>query len=371
MLSLIIPTYNERENVAPLYERCLGALAGEDFEILFVDDSQDDTPAEIRRLCAVDPRVRLLHRDRRGLASAVVDGVRSARGDLVAVIDGDLQHPPEVLTRMLQTQRAENADLVVPSRYMPGGDPGGLSPLRWLLSVGGKLLAQIVLSEARETTDPLSGCFLATRETVSVLENTAPRGFKILLELLVRGAPARVRDVPYSFMPRTAEHSKLGWTTQVSYLRQLLELVPINPDNTRFFLFALIGATGVAVNAALFLLLNGTLQSSVPFAAVLASLLASHAAMLWNFIWNSSITWRDRFRSDLLWRFALRYLVVSELGAAITALVLVLLRGFGLNVDILDQLVGILASVVATYRLNDRWTWPRELALQPTRPVRR
>lgn len=371
MLSLIIPTFNERENVAPMYERCLGALAGETFEILFVDDSLDDTSDEIRRIASLDPRVRLLHRERRGLASAVVDGIRESRGDLVAVIDGDLQHPPEILAQLLRTQRSEGADLVVPSRYMEGGDPGGLSPLRRILSVGGKLLAQVVLSEARDTTDPLSGCFLATRETVRALEETHPRGFKILLELLVRGTATRVRDVPYRFMPRTAEQSKLGWQTQISYLRQLLELVPLNPDNTRFFLFALIGATGVAVNAALFLMLTGMLQPGGSFAVVLASLLASHAAMVWNFIWNTMITWRDRFRSDMLWRFALRYLVVSEIGAGITAVVLLTLRGIGLHVDIVDQLIGIVTSVLATYRLNDRWTWPRELSLQPSRSVRR
>lgn len=372
MLSLIVPTFNERENIAPLYERTLNAIGDEPFEIIFVDDSLDNTPAEIRRIAQLDPRVRLLHREERGLASAVVCGLGAARGDLVAVIDGDLQHPPEVLPRLVAAQRATGADLVVPSRYMPGGDPGGLSPIRHLLSVGGKLVAQVVLSEARDTTDPLSGCFLATRDTALALRGTKPRGFKILLELLVRAAPQRVVDLPYRFMPRVAEHSKLGWKTQVLYLSQLLELVPLNPDNTRFFLFALIGGTGVAVNAALFMLLNPMLLGgTVPFPTVMASLAASHAAMAWNFIWNTSITWRDRYRSDLLWRFAMRYLVVSEIGAAVTAVVLELLRGIGLRVDIVGQLVGIAASVLATYRLNDRWTWPRELGLQASRPIRR
>jgi len=374
VLSLIIPTYNERENIRPLYERVRSALQGEQYEIIYVDDSIDATTQEIERIAADDGRVRLLHRSERGLSTAVTAGFAASHGDLVAVIDGDLQHPPEVLPQMLAAQRAERADLVVPSRYIEGGSPGGLAgPMRRTLSLGGRALAHLMLRESRTTTDPMSGYFLATRDAVLPLVGSRPKGFKILLELMVRGNVRRVVEVPYAFAERSDGKSKLGLRTQVDYLRQLLDLVTVNPDNTRFFLFALVGGTGVAVNAALFALLTSDLLQGLLYGAILASLIASHAAMAWNFIWNTTITWRDRFRSEHVWRHAFRYLLVSEAGALLTALVLVVLRAVGLRIDILDQLIGIVVAVLATYRMNDRWTYVpvRDAVLEPGRTALR
>ncbi len=374
MLSLIIPTFNERDNIQPLYERVRGALGAEEYEIIFVDDSVDDTTREIAHLAAQDPRVRLLHRRERGLSTAVIAGFGAAQGDLVAVMDADLQHPPEILSQMLDAQRQRRADLVVPSRYVEGGSPGGLDgPIRRMLSLGGRALAHLMLRESRVTTDPMSGYFLATREAVLPLLGTRPKGFKILLELLVRGRVRRAVEVAYSFAERSANQSKLGWKTQVDYLRQLLDLVTVHPENTRFFLFALVGGTGVAVNAALFALLTGDLLNGVQYAALLASPIASNAAIAWNFVWNTTITWRDRFRSEHLWRHALRYLLVSETGTLLTWLVLLILRAVGLRLDLLDQLIGIGVAVLATYRLNDRWTYlpVGEAVLEPERSASR
>ena len=374
MLSLIIPTFNERDNIQPLYERVRNALGAEEYEIIFVDDSVDETTREIARLAAEDPRVRLLHRRERGLSTAVIAGFGAAQGDLVAVMDADLQHPPEILPQMLEAQRQRTADLVVPSRYIDGGNPGGLDgPIRRMLSLGGRALAHLMLRESRATTDPMSGYFLATREAVLPLLSAKPKGFKILLELLVRGRVRRTVEVPYTFAARSANQSKLGWKTQVDYLRQLLDLVPVHPENTRFFLFALVGATGVAVNAALFALLTSDLLTGVEYAALLASPIASNAAIIWNFAWNTTITWRDRYRSEHLWRHAIRYVLVSEMGTLLTWLVLVILRSMGLHFDLLDQLIGIGVAVLATYRLNDRWTYlpAGEPILEPERSASR
>ncbi len=374
MLSLIIPTFNERDNIQPLYERVSRALSAEEYEIIFVDDSVDETTREIARIAAEDPRVRLLHRRERGLSTAVIAGFGAAQGDLVAVMDADLQHPPEILPQMLQAQRQRRADVVVPSRYIAGGSPGGLDgPIRRSLSLGGRALAHLMLRESRATSDPMSGYFLATREAVLPLLGSKPKGFKILLELLVRGRVQRTVEVPYSFAERSANQSKLGWKTQVDYLRQLLDLITVHPENTRFFLFALVGGTGVAVNAALFALLTSDLLQGVQHAALLASPIASNAAIAWNFLWNTTITWRDRYRSANLWRHALRYLLVSETGTLITWLVLLVLRAMGLQFDLLDQLVGIAVAVLATYRLNDRWTYlpVGETVLEPERSASR
>ena len=177
-----------------------------------------DTPDEIRKLCAEDSRVRLLRRMERGLATAVIDGFNIARGDLLAVIDGDLQHPPEMLAHLLRAQRETRADVVVPSRYMPGGDPGGLSGVRRLLSLGGRALAHILLRESRVTSDPMSGCFLVTRAAAAPILRARPKGFKILLEVLAQGSWETAVEVPFSLEARAAGDSKAQVKVYVSRL---------------------------------------------------------------------------------------------------------------------------------------------------------
>lgn len=282
MLSLIVPTYNERDNVDLLWERVTGALAGEDFEILYVDDSTDDTPERVSRIAAVDPRVRLLHRtEGRGLATAVVAGVGIARGDLVAVIDGDLQHPPEILPELLAAMRSSNADVIVPSRYIPGGDPGGLSLPRRLLSLAGRALAQFLLTEARLTTDPMSGFFVARRSVAKRLVGSEPLGFKILLEMLVRGGPhLRVHEVPYRFASRTHGQSKLGWKTQVEYGHQVLGLMLLGKDNRRQVGWWLVGGAGVAANLIFLSMLLGVPASTAYGSLIGALFFVTHASML-------------------------------------------------------------------------------------------
>ncbi|HKS70631.1 MAG TPA: glycosyltransferase, partial [Ktedonobacterales bacterium] len=179
LLSLVVPTRNERDNVAPLARRVATALSAVEYELIFVDDSDDETPAAIRRVMAADPCVRLLHREPRqragGLSSAVVAGIRQARGAFVAVLDGDLQHPPELLPQLLAA--GQDSDVVVASRYVPGGGSGGLDGLtRQLVSRGSKLAAQALFARVRPCTDPMSGFFLFRREVVAGVD-LRPVGF--------------------------------------------------------------------------------------------------------------------------------------------------------------------------------------------------
>lgn len=282
MLSLIVPTYNECDNVKPLSERLRAALGEEDYEVLFVDDSTDDTPLRLAQMAKADPRVRFLHRTSgRGLATAVVEGIRLVRGELVAVIDADLQHPPELLPELLRALRESGADVVVPSRYIPGGDPGGLSlPRRWL-SLGGRALSQFLLAEARLTTDPMSGFFVARRSVADQLVDTRPQGFKILLEMLVRGgSDLRVCEVPYRFAPRRSGESKLGWRTQIEFGRQLLGLVVESEENRRQVTWWFVAGAGVAVNVFFLSLLMGV-HSGRTFGSLIGALFfVSHASML-------------------------------------------------------------------------------------------
>lgn len=233
-----------------LVERVAHALNPTPYELLFVDDSDDDTPAIIAREAALDPRIHLIHRvgEARagGLATAVVTGMRQAHGEFVAVIDADLQHPPETLAQMLTA--AEDADIVVASRYIPGGGSEGLDGLyRQLVSRGSKLVAATFFARVRACSDPMSGFFLVRREVIKEVD-LQPVGFKVLLEILVRGNWSRLAEVPYHFKEREAGASKAGVEQGKQYLRHLRELrlhgqhgrgsvvsrrlrVPIGPDD--------------------------------------------------------------------------------------------------------------------------------------------
>ncbi|MFI5273367.1 MAG: glycosyltransferase [Ktedonobacterales bacterium] len=226
LLSVVVPTRNERDNIAPLNARVARAMGTLEYELLFVDDSDDDTPDMIRREMATDPCVRLLHRnphDREGgLAAAVVAGMRLAQGAFIGVLDGDLQHPPEQLPQLLAA--GADADIVVASRYLPGGSSDGLDGLtRQLVSRGSKLAAQALFARVRRCTDPMSGFFLVRREVIAGIE-LRPVGFKILLEILVRGSWARLTEVPFHFDAREAGESKANLDQGVAYLRHLRTL---------------------------------------------------------------------------------------------------------------------------------------------------
>jgi dolichol-phosphate mannosyltransferase len=227
-VSLVIPTFNERGNIAPLLDEIARALEGVAWEALFVDDSTDGTDSLIAALALRDRRVRLLHRavNRGGLARAVVDGLAEVGGEYVCVIDADLQHPPATLRTMLGEARRSGADVVIASRYVPGGSAGGLAgPLRQLYSRGLKGLSKLSFPRRLAgITDPLGGFFLVRRTAVQGVA-LRPVGYKILLEILVRCPWRGAREVPYRFQPRRYEASKANLRQGLQFLRHLSTLV--------------------------------------------------------------------------------------------------------------------------------------------------
>jgi len=230
LLSIIVPTYNEAENIGRLVGRISDALAGLDHELVVVDDSTDGTDKILANLADRAPRLRVVHRESRtGLASAVVDGIAVARGDVLSVLDADLQHPPEVLPALVRAIQDTGADLAIGSRYIPGGGSEFTLPRR-VISRGAIALAQILLRRARSVSDPVSGFFAFRRGVVEGVV-LRPLGYKILLEILVRGRIARVVDVPYHFEARPAGQSKLTMAQNWAYLRHLLILWKEQPPS--------------------------------------------------------------------------------------------------------------------------------------------
>lgn len=232
-LSLIIPTYKEAENLPRLVERVHWALDGCRFEIIVVDDDSPDGTAKVANELSRDSPLNLVVRTgERGLASAVLTGFGLAAGRVLGVMDADLQHPPEHLRPMLAAID-KGADLVVASRYSPGGADLG-SVVRKNMSRAATLLTRALLSSARATPDPLSGFFLLRREVVDGAELN-PVGYKILLEVLVRGRARRVTSIPYEFQRRLKGISKFNLSEQGRSLGHILGLARVEARQWRPF----------------------------------------------------------------------------------------------------------------------------------------
>jgi dolichol-phosphate mannosyltransferase len=226
-LTVIVPTYNEGENVSVLASAIMVEMkkAGvADFEILFVDDSTDETPVILERLSRDNPKIRSLHREKeRGLGTAIVAGFRGATGEILAVMDGDLQHPPSLLPTMLAFV-FRGYDLVLPSRFIPGGSDGGLTLPRKLVSLTARYMGRVLLGRVRKISDPTGGFFMFRREVISGIDFDA-RSWKILIEILVRGHYGRVAELPYRFHARELGASKMSVSAQIDYVRHLIALL--------------------------------------------------------------------------------------------------------------------------------------------------
>jgi len=223
-LSIVIPTYKEAKNLRALYDRIFKTLRLYDFEVIFVDDNSPDGTAELaREIGEAYGNVRVLKRNgKSGLSSAVLDGMGLARSDLVVVMDADLQHPPEDLFDMVE-KALEGYDIVVASRYMPGGSIANWSALRRCVSRGGIMLAHALLPETRAVRDPVSGFFLFRKRAIDGIRINAS-GFKILVEILAKGNYRSIAEVPFRFRSRMNGDSKFNAKVIMDYVIFIMKL---------------------------------------------------------------------------------------------------------------------------------------------------
>ena len=223
-LSIVVPSFNESENVRPLVEQLDEALVNTDHEIVFVDDSKDNTPDVIREIMKEKPYVRLEHRvGETGLATAVLKGFSLAEGDYIAVMDADLQHPPMILKYMYYALE-EGYDFCIPSRFIPGGSDGGLNLYRKFVSGTARYIGKIALPCLRKVTDPTSGLFMFRRECLKDAD-LQPIGWKIMVEVLAMCTYSSIIEIPYTFQDREAGESKLSGKVTLEYLKQVLDLM--------------------------------------------------------------------------------------------------------------------------------------------------
>jgi dolichol-phosphate mannosyltransferase len=285
-VTIIVPTFNEAPNVEPLVARIASATRGEDVRIIFVDDSRDETPEVIADVASrAELPVQLIHRESAvgGLSGAVVEGLRETRSDFAVVMDGDLQHPPEVIPALLDKLRTTSADVVVASRHAPGGTSAGLANVaRHLVStISGALTKAMFPVKLRNVSDPMTG-FFALRMSSLELEDLKPRGFKILLEILARQS-LQVTEVPFEFGKRVAGESKASLGQGVRFVVQLGAL-----RFGRLLRFTAVGAVGTVVNL---LIVAGLLAVDVNY--IVAAIIAAAVTILGNFFLQERFAFRD------------------------------------------------------------------------------
>ena len=293
-ISIVIPTFNETDNIVEVIESVTKALADVAWEIIVVDDdSPDGTAARVKQIARDDSRIRCLHRiNRRGLAGACIEGMLSSSAPYLVVMDADLQHDTSILPKMLDVLRADQADLVIGSRYTEGGSIGeGLSQMRATISRWAIKVARRMLHI--DVQDLMSGYFAIRRDRFDpVASRLAPSGFKILVDIIASaGGRLRTVELGYTFKQRKAGESKLGTRVILDFVALLVDKTTRGRIPSRFVFFSLNGASGVVVHLTVLRVFMSALPS-IGFAG--AQALATLVAMTSNFFLNNLITYHDK-----------------------------------------------------------------------------
>lgn len=357
-LAIVIPDFNERQNVQPMLQCLAEALAGVEYEVIFVDDdSPDGTAALVRLIGLHNPRVRVIQRmNRRGLASACIEGMMSTAAPYIAVMDADLQHDETILPVMLAKLKAENLDLVVATRNTAGGSMGDFSAARVRLSDFGKRLGALI--SRCELSDPMSGFFILDRRFLDEVSHTLSGvGFKILLDLVSSSKrPVRFGEVPYRFRSRLHGTSKLDILVALEYLQLLLDKLIGDLVSPRFVLFGLVGAVGVAIHLSILFLLRQEEHQTFAFSQTFAAVVV----MTLNFFLNNAITYRDQRLKGrrLIFGLASFYLACS-IGAVINLRIAMFAVNGGVS-WLPAGFFGLVAGSVWNYAISGIFTWRRK-----------
>jgi len=381
LLSVIVPTFNEALNIAELVgrlTRLLDARFGERYEIIVVDDNSPDRTWELAQsLETASPQLRVMRRESEsGLATAVIRGWQAARGELLCVMDADLQHPPEIVIELYELM-VRGADLAVASRHVEGGGVSDWSIPRRIVSRTAQLIGLLVLpGTVGRISDPLSGYFMIRRSAIEGVELN-PLGYKILIEVLARGRFHWIGEVPYVFNERAHGGSKATAAVYAAYLRHLVRLrfasLPVN----RFMRFAAVGLSGVAVDMSLLYILSD--PSTLGWGLTRSKLIAAETAIVNNFLWNDLWTFRDLSARQRGLRLRLRrfgsFQLICLAGVVLnTVLLNIQFNLFHINRYIANA-VAIAVVTGWNFWLNSKLSWgiadPASAAAAPARASRR
>jgi dolichol-phosphate mannosyltransferase len=299
-VSLVLPTFNEGKNITAVIEQLipvLDSVENLEYEIIVVDDDSPDRTWEIALgLAERTPQLRVIRRQgERGLSTAVIRGWQIAQGRVLAVMDADLQHPPEVVANLCREMQ-RGADLGIASRHVEGGGVSDWSLVRRIISRGAQLIGFCLLPEViGRISDPMSGFFMIRRTSIQDRQ-LSPLGYKILVEVLGRGKVGWIAEVPYTFRERAEGTSKLTNKIYFEYFQHLFRLRLYLLQVSSFFRFCVVGASGVVIDMSILYLLSD--PSTLHWGLTRSKFLAAEAALLNNFIWNDMWTFGDIAREQ-------------------------------------------------------------------------
>lgn len=372
-VSLVIPTFNESQNLHELVKllcQSLDAVLAEPYELIVVDDNSPDQTWKLAETLIQDyPHLQVIRRTHeRGLSSAVVRGWQAAQGEFLGVIDADLQHPPEIVSKLL-TAIQQGADLAIASRHVPGGGVSKWSLGRRFLSRGAQVLGLILLpSVVGRVSDPMSGYFMVRRAAIAgPLLN--PKGYKILIEVLAKGNIHTITEVGYVFQERQSGESKVTGQQYIDYLIHLLRLrSQPRPQTTgqpnplpvgKFLRFCLVGLSGVFVDMTVLYLLSDS--SALGWGLTRSKTIAAEVAILNNFIWNDQWTFSDISRHQKGWRRKIKRFIkfnfVCVFGLLLNIFILnILFNYFGVN-RYIANLIAIVIVTFWNFSINWKLSW--------------
>jgi len=356
-LAVVIPTFEERDNVYLVLDRLEEALTGIQYEVIFVDDdSRDGTANCIREIARTSTKVHVLQRVlRRGLGSACIEGMMATAAPYIAIMDADLQHDERILPQMFTKLKTDHLDIVVATRNATGGSMGEFAWHRVLLSNLGHRLSKSILRT--QISDPMSGFFVLTRDYLEeVIRSTSGIGFKILLDLVASGRrPLRVGEIPYIFRERLHGSSKLDFSICLEFVHLLLDKKIGNLVPVRFLIFGAVGAVGVLLASIVLYLL--VVVFHLDFLS--AQVITTFVAMTGNFFLNNSMTYRDRSLKG--WRILTglaSFYVACSVGAVINLHIAKSAKDLGLP-WYLAGASGLAVGAVWNYGITSFTTWRR------------
>jgi dolichol-phosphate mannosyltransferase len=372
--SLVIPTYKERENIKNLIKiltQVLDDFIPGNYELIVVDDDSPDRTWEVAQSLKEEfPQLQVMRRqNERGLSSAVIRGWQVARGQILGLIDGDLQHPPQVLLQLLSAME-QGADLAVASRHVEGGGVSSWSFIRRFLSRGAQVLGLVILPGVLgRISDPMSGYFVVHRNCITnVIFN--PVGYKILLEVIGRGQIDRIAEVGYVFCERKEGESKVTWKQYLDYIHHLVRLrlstgylgrfsQRISFPVDRFIRFGLVGLSGVFVDMVILYLLSDSSTLGLPLTR--SKIIAGEIAIFNNFLWNDAWTFADVTMQQKQWHQRLkRFLKFNAIclgGLVLNILVLNLVFNFMIRNRYIANLIAIAVATIWNFWINLKLSW--------------
>jgi dolichol-phosphate mannosyltransferase len=290
-ISIVTPTFNERQNICSLVVALGKAMGDVAWELIIVDDdSPDGTADEALALARAGKPVRCIRRiGRRGLASAIVEGALASSAEYIAVIDADMQHDESILPKMLEVLRTTDTDLVIGSRHIEGGGLGNWSVARQNMSRFATWCASAVIGS--QISDPMSGFFAIRRDLFyACVYDLSQQGYKILLDILISSPrPLKVVEVPYVFRPRTRGESKVDLIVIAEFLFLLIDKITRGFIPPKFVLFCIVGGIGLGFHLVVLYVLR-KMDSSF----LLAQIVATYSAMTLNYVINNSVTYRSQ-----------------------------------------------------------------------------